>query len=168
MFNIPSMPGDDFGIQAAYTHAAIGYSGVTSPAWGEDDTGINVNGIGTLYQFGDAYWTGSHWSTPDAWSVAATGDFVVGGNFTISPLASYGGITVQRQRRRMISNKATVFDGGVVLDWSPVHNLDFALDLIYETSHQSTPTAFVRSPGGPAFVDNSSGFNGRLRITRSF
>ena len=163
MFNIPSMAGDDFGIQAAYTKAAIAYSGLQSPSWGEGDTGISVNGIGTLYQFADAYWTGNHWSTPDAWSVAATGDFVVGGNFTISPLASYGGIQYSGDVP-LISKKATVFDGGAVLDWSPVHNLDFALDLIYETSHQSKPTAYV----GPAFVDNASGFNGRLRITRSF
>ena len=163
MFNIPSMPGDDLGIQAVWTKAAIAYSGVTSPAWAEGDTGLNVNGIGTLYQFADAYWTGSHWSTPDAWSVAATGDFKVGANFTISPIASFGGLKYSGETP-LISNKIWAFDGGTVLDWSPVHNLDFALDLVYETSHQSKPTAYV----GPAFVDNSSGFNGRLRITRSF
>jgi hypothetical protein len=163
MFNIPSMPGDDFGVQAAWTHAAIAYSGITSPEWGEGDTGINVNGNGTLYQFGDAYWTGSRWATPDAWTIAATGDFKAGPNFTITPIASYGGITYNGSVP-LISKKATVFDGGAVLDWSPVHNLDFALDLVYETSHQSTPVAYI----GPKFISNSDGFNGRLRITRSF
>jgi hypothetical protein len=163
MFNFPGMPGDDLGVQAVWTHAAIAYSGLTSPAWGEGDTGLNVNGIGTLFQFADAYWNGSHWSAPDAWSIAATGDFVIGGNFTISPIASYGGLKYSGSTP-LISNKISAFDGGAVLDWSPVHNLDFALDLVYETSHQSKPTAYV----GPSFVSNASGFNGRLRITRSF
>jgi len=50
-----------------------------------------------------------------------------------------------------------------VFDWSPVKNLDFALDAIYESSHQSTPVGF-----GPGYLNNSDGFNGRIHVVRSF
>ena len=76
-----------------------------------------------------------------------------------------------RQQRRhywapCLSQKATAWWVGAVFDWSPVTNLDFAFDAIYESSHQSTPVAgFV---GANAWKANSDGFNGRLRITRSF
>ena len=163
MFNIPAMAGDDLGLQAAFAHAAIGYSGVASEVWDEGNTDINVNAIGTLYRFGDAYWSGGHWSTPDAWTIAAFADLHVAPTFTITPKLSYGAINYSGDAP-LISKSATAFVGGASLDWSPFQNLDFGLDLIVATSHQSKPAAYV----GPAFVDSASGFNGRLRITRNF
>ena len=56
---------------------------------------------------------------------------------------------------------------GAVFDWSPVKNLDFALDAVSELSHQTTPVGWS-DLGGGAFQNNADGFNGRLRVVRSF
>jgi len=66
-----------------------------------------------------------------------------------------------------LSQKATAWWVGAVFDWSPVKNLDFALDAIYESSHQSTPVGWTYSENG-TFHSDSDGFNGRLHIVRSF
>ena len=62
-----------------------------------------------------------------------------------------------------MSQKATTWWVGAVFDWSPVKNLDFALDAIYESSHQSTPATWVG-----AYDNNADGFNGRIHVVRSF
>jgi hypothetical protein len=50
----------------------------------------------------------------------------------------------------IFSQKATAWWVGAVFDWSPVKNLDFALDAVYESSHQSTPLAWASySVSGP-------------------
>ena len=65
-----------------------------------------------------------------------------------------------------LSQKATAWWVGAVFDWSPVKNLDFALDAIYELSHQSTPVGWAAGNG--AFHNDSDGFNARLHVVRSF
>ena len=64
----------------------------------------------------------------------------------------------------IFSQKATAWWVGAVFDWSPVKNLDFALDAVYESSHQSTPYSYV----GYTYYNNSDGFNARLHVVRSF
>jgi hypothetical protein len=54
-----------------------------------------------------------------------------------------------------------------VFDWSPVKNLDFALDVVYESSHQATPNGWA-TWGTTPFHNDSDGVNGRLHVVRSF
>lgn len=51
--------------------------------------------------------------------------------------------------------------------WDPVAHLDLNLELLYQTTHQSTPDGFVEA-GGVAWQSNSSGLAGRLSLTRDF
>ncbi len=68
---------------------------------------------------------------------------------------------------------------GADLGWNPVTNLNFDLELMYQSTTQAQPSGFLGtvynlgSPGGAVFVPgdwkgNSSGFAGRFRITRYF
>ncbi|RBP15732.1 hypothetical protein DFR50_1071, partial [Roseiarcus fermentans] len=63
--------------------------------------------------------------------------------------------------------------------WNPVTNLNFDLELMYQSTNQTKPSGFlgtvynVGGAGGAVFAPgawegNSSGFAGRLRITRYF
>ena len=54
-----------------------------------------------------------------------------------------------------------------MFDWSPVKNLDFALDAVYESSHQTTPEGWTLLGDGK-FQNDADGFNGRLHVVRSF
>jgi hypothetical protein len=54
-----------------------------------------------------------------------------------------------------------------VFDWSPVKNLDFALDAVYESSHQSTPIDWYTYTT-TAWKANSDGFNAGIHVVRSF
>jgi hypothetical protein len=59
-FNLPMLsPDSKVAFQGAYAHGAIGYSGATSPAWGEQDQGFNTNGNGTLFPMADAIMSGT-------------------------------------------------------------------------------------------------------------
>ena len=63
---------------------------------------------------------------------------------------------------------------GADIGWNPVTNLNFDLELMYQHVNQDRPTALIGTvfnngafvPG--AWQGNSSGFEGRLRITRYF
>ena len=67
---------------------------------------------------------------------------------------------------------------GADLGWMPVTNLNFDLELMYQSTNQSTPSGFLGTvynsgqsneffvPG--AWEGNSSGFAGRFRVTRYF
>ena len=65
-----------------------------------------------------------------------------------------------------MSQKATAWWVGAVFDWSPVKNLDFALDAVYKLSHQSTPNGWIPAYG--PYNNNADGFNARLHVVRSF
>jgi hypothetical protein len=167
-FNLPMLSaGSKIGFQGAYAHGAIAYSGATSPAWAEDDQGFNPNGNGILFPMADAIFnpiTGS-WSLSDAWSLAAQLTWKLSPNFEIDPELSYAEVSYDSGASTIwgMSQKAEAWWVGAVFDWSPVKNLDFALDAIYESSHQSTPVGF-----GPGYLNNSDGFNGRIHVVRSF
>ena len=76
-------------------------------------------------------------------------------SITAARPANYWALSCRRRR--------TAWWVGAVFDWSPVKNLDFALDAVYESSHQSTPIGYVG-----AYQNNSDGFNGRIHVVRSF
>ena len=58
--------------------------------------------------------------------------------------------------------------GGAHANWDPVTNLDFQLDLMYASLHESTPVGTAALPVAAGWQDNSNGFYGRLAITRKF
>jgi hypothetical protein len=57
--------------------------------------------------------------------------------------------------------------GGGVLEWVPVNNLVFDLDLLYETGTQAAPVGWA-GVGPNAWKSHFDGFNGKLRIERDF
>ena len=65
-----------------------------------------------------------------------------------------------------LAQKATAWWVGAVFDWSPVKNLDFALDAVYKSSHRVDAGGLGTSDG--PFQNNADGFNGRLHVVRSF
>jgi len=171
-FNLPMLSaGSKIAFQGAYAEGAIGYSGATSPAWGEGDQGFNTNGNGTIFPMADGIFnpfTGA-FDKSKAWSATAQLTWKVSPNFEIDPELAYASVQYDTTAAAIwaISPKATAWWVGAVFDWSPVKNLDFAFDAIYESSHQATP-AFWTASGGAPYQNNADGFNGRLHIVRSF
>jgi hypothetical protein len=91
-FNLPMLSaGSKIAFQAAYAHGAFAYSGAGSPAWGEQDNGMNTNGNGTLFPSADAIYSvhGASWTLSDAWSAAAQLTWKVSPNFEIDPELAY-------------------------------------------------------------------------------
>jgi len=171
-FNLPMLsPGSKVAFQGAYAHGAIAYSGATSPGWGEQDQGFNTNGNGSLFQMADAvYVGGNNWELSNAWSAAAQLTWKVSPNFEIDPEVAYASVDYGSHAASAwfaLPQKAYAWWVGAVFDWSPVKNLDFALDAVYESSHQSTPLGWS-AYGATTFQNNADGFNGRLHVVRSF
>jgi hypothetical protein len=172
-FNLPALSaGSKIAFQGAYAHGAIGYSGAGAPAWGEQDQGFNTNGNGTLFPMADAVWTGGNsWSLSDAWTTAAQLTWKLSRNFEIDPEIAYASVDYGSAANKFydtwLSQKATAWWVGAVFDWSPVRNLDFALDTVYESSHQATPYHWTNLHDG-AFNNDSDGLNARLHVARSF
>ena len=155
-FNLPMLSaGSKIAFQGAYAHGAIGYSGAGSPAWGEQDQGFNTNGNGTLFPMADAIFT------VDRQFLVAVERLVGCGSVDLEGLAELRDRPGSRLRQRrlrqhgqpvldwLLSQKATAWWVGAVFDWSPVKNLDFALDAVYESSHQSTPIGWTSTRRRP-------------------
>ena len=185
-FNLPMLSaGSKIAFQGAYADGAIAYSGAGSPGWGEGDQGFNANGNGLVFPMADGVFdmSGSYHKS-QAWSAAAQLTWKLSPNFEIDPEVAYASVQYDSNTAAMwlVSPKADAWWVGSVFDWSPVKNLDFALDLVYEWSHQDTPTYWNTVPywtgshsagwnlvtGGGAFKNDTDGFNGRLHIVRSF
>ena len=170
-FNLPMLsPGSKIAFQGAYAHGAIAYSGATSPAFGETDQGFNTNGNGALFPMADAIYTGGDsWKLSNSWSLASILTWKISPNFEIDPELSYASVDYGSSAAAYwdMSQKAYAWWAGAVFDWSPVKNLDFSFDAIYESSHQSTPVGWVAATDG-AYHNDSDGFNGRIHVIRSF
>jgi len=168
-FNLPMLSaGSKIAFQGAYADGAIAYSGAGSPAWGEQDQGFNTNGNGLLFPMADGVFdVNGTYHKSEAWSAAAQLTWKVSPNFEIDPEVSYASVQYDSATAADwgISSKATAWWVGAVFDWSPVKNLDFALDAVYESSHQATPFGWSTAN---TFQNNADGFNGRLHVVRSF
>jgi hypothetical protein len=170
--NLPSLgnAADNISFQGAWTRDATEYSGLTRGAdQGAGPVTFNENGNGVAFQLSDAYqnaFTGA-WAIPTAWSLAAILDVTISPQFRIRPEISYGSIDYGSNASWFLSKSANEWLGGAVLDWIPVTNLDFSLDLLYGALHQSTPLANAFF-GSTSFQNNSDGFDGRLRVERDF
>jgi hypothetical protein len=174
-FNLPMLSaGSKIALQGAYAHGAIAYSGATSPAWGESDQGFNTNGNGVLFPMADAVynWDTDSYELSNAWSAAAQLTWKVSPQFEIDPEIAYASVAYGSGSSAYwgLSQKADAWWIGSVFDWSPVKNLDFALDLVYEWSHQSTPAFWdaADTTAYGAYKNNSDGINARIHVVRSF
>ena len=156
-----------------------------------------VNGNGQPMYMQDAFFNPitNQWSKPTAWSVSALIEHHFTPQFYLDLEGSVGqlkwsnqgggcglfsvGCAVSSGVTGALSPSATTWLVGADLGWNPVNNLNFDLELMYQSTNQSTPSGFlgtVYNTGGAAgavFVPGdwhgvSDGFAGRFRITRYF
>jgi hypothetical protein len=180
-FNLPTIgAGDEISLQGAWSQNAMWYSGIVGgmwdEAWGFGATG-GVNGNGVGMPVADAY--SNHngtWATPTAWTIAASGEFHLGPTWMIAPEIGYGEIHWSGLTTGVLSANTESWMGGAVFHWDPVAHLDFALELLYQSTNMSRPAAWtgdiINSSGvtttGNAWKSTSEGLEGRLMISRDF
>jgi len=194
-YNIPQLgAGDTVLVTGSYTQSAVWYSGLPDGMWGENG---QVNGNGQPMYLADAFFNPltNSWSKPTAWSVSALLEHHFTPQFYIDLEGSVGGLKwsnmgggcyilgfgcgIGQAIQGPLSKSATTWLGGVDLGWNPVTNLNFDLELMYQKVDQEKPSGFLGTvynlgnAGGAVFVPGawegtSSGFAGRLRITRYF
>jgi hypothetical protein len=185
-WNLPSFgAGDDVIITGAYTQNAVWYSGLPDAMNGENG---QVNGNGQAMILGDSYFNPltNSWSTPRAWSVSALLEHHWTPTFYTDLEGSVGGINWSGQSGGVCSALTGCIGTGVIsphtftylvgadIGWNPVTNLNFDLELMYQHVKQDAPSALIGTVlGSGAFIPgqfqgDSSGFQGRLRITRYF
>ncbi len=177
--------GDDIVLTGVYSQNAVWYSGLPDAMNGENG---QVNGNGQPMILADAYFNPltNSWSTPRAWSVSGLLEHHWTPTFYTDLEASVGGINWSNMNggfcapgiacvgTGVLSPHAITYLIGADLGWNPVTNLNFDLELMYQHVNQDRPTALVGTvynngafvPG--AWQGSSSGFEGRLRITRYF
>ncbi|HXZ15186.1 MAG TPA: porin, partial [Roseiarcus sp.] len=196
--NLPSLgAGDDALLTGSYTQSAFWYSGIPDMMWGENGQ-WNGNGQALYASdayFNP--WT-NQWSNPTAWSISALFEHHFTPQFYVDLEGSVAGVHWSNQggcsliglgclygaaAGGAISPSATLWLIGADIGWNPVTNLNFDLELMYADTNQSRPNGFLGTydpsifnvtthaygvffPG--AWEGNSSGFAGRLRITRYF
>ena len=192
--NLPSFgAGDDALLTGSYTQSAVWYSGLPDMMWGENG---QVNGNGQPMYMQDAYFNPitNTWSKPTAWSVSALIEHHFTPQFYLDLEGSVGqlkwsnqgggcyiygfGCGLLQAAQGAISPSATTWLVGADLGWNPVNNLNFDLELMYQSTNQSAPSGFLGTiyNSGQAsefFVPGnwhgvSDGFAGRFRITRYF
>ena len=197
-FNLPWWPGDSILFTGAYSRNAVWYSGLLDGMWGENG---QVNGNGQAMYLSDAYFNSftNQWSTPTAWSVTGllehhwTPTFYTdvegsigglqwsnqgGGGCGNGFVPGFGGCNIYNLGNGALSPHAFSWIIGADIGWNPVTNLNFDLELMYQSTNQSRPNGFLGTvynagqsnqyfvPG--AWEGTSSGFAGRFRITRYF
>ena len=192
--NLPSFgAGDDFLVTGSYTQSAVWYSGLPDMMWGENG---QVNGNGQPMFLQDAFFNPitNSWSKPTAWSVSALIEHHFTPQFYLDLEGSVGqlkwgnqgggcnflavGCAVSSAALGALSPSATTWLVGADLGWNPVNNLNFDLELMYQSTNQSTPngvlgTIYNWGQTNEFFVPGnwhgvSDGFAGRFRITRYF
>jgi len=186
-WNLPSFgAGDDVIVTGAYTQNAVWYSGLPDAMNGENG---QVNGNGQPMTLADAYFNPltNSWSTPRAWSVSALIEHHWTPTIYTDLEGSVGGINWSNQSGGVcstliggcvgtgfISPHAFTYLVGADIGWNPVTNLNFDLELMYQHVTQTAPSGNIGTVFGSgafvpgAFQGDSSGFQGRLRITRYF
>jgi hypothetical protein len=179
-FNLPTIgAGDEISLQGAWSRNATWYSGLPGAMWDEAwgfGAGGGVNGNGVGMPVADAY--SNHngtWATPEAWTIAASGEFHLGPTFMIDPEVGYGQLNWSGLTYGVLSTSTTSWMGGAVFHWDPVAHLDFNLELLYQSSNMSRPAAWSgdiivnnTTTTGNAWKSTSQGLEGRLEITRDF
>jgi len=169
-FNIPSYKGAKIGVTGAYSQNDIVASGIPDGVWGDGGQAINGNGQGMA--LGDAFANpNGTWATPKAFTITAYATAPVSSTVTFSLEGSYGELKwTGQQFASLLSNSKSFLVGGVI-NYDPVKNLDFQLELFYQNTKTDQPTGYGASaaPGfTSAWQGRSDGFAGRLFVTRSF
>ena len=184
-YNLPSFgAGDDVILTGSYTQNAAWYSGLPDAMNGENG---QVNGNGQAMILGNSYFNPltNQWSTPRAWSASMLLEHHWTPTFYTDLEGSVGGINWTGQSGGVCAAGACVGTGvisphaftylvGADIGWNPVTNLNFDLELMYQHVTQSAPSGNIGTVyGSGAFIPgawegDSSGFQGRLRITRYF
>jgi hypothetical protein len=176
--------GDDILFTGSYTRNAAWYSGLPDAMNGENG---QVNGNGQPMILADSYFNPltNQWSTPTAWSVTGLLEHHWTPTFYTDLEASIGGIRWSGENGSVltpggfagtgvISPSAFTWLVGADIGWNPVTNLNFDLELMYQSVSQERPNALIGTVlNTGAFIPgqwegNSEGFQGRLRITRYF
>ena len=176
--------GDDIILTGVYTQNAVWYSGLADAMNGENG---QVNGNGQPMILADSYFNPltNSWSTPRAWSVSGLLEHHWTPTFYTDLEASIGGLNWSNMNGSfcgftscvgtgVLSPHAITYLIGADIGWNPVTNLNFDLELMYQHVNQDRPTALVGTVlNTGAFIPgqwqgDSSGFQGRLRITRYF
>ncbi len=159
--NLPSFgAGDDALITGSYTQSAVWYSGLPDMMWGENG---QVNGNGQSMYMSDAYFNPftNSWSKPTAWSVSALIEHHFTPQFYLDLEGSVGqlkwsnqgggcglfavGCAVASGVTGALSPTATTWLVGADLGWNPVNNLNFDLELMYQSTNQATPKWLPRN-----------------------
>ena len=178
--------GSKIAFQGAYAHGAIAYSGAGSPAGASRTRASTPTATARCSRWPTRVrYSTAHYHKSKAWSAAAQLTWKVSPNFEIDPEVSYASVEYDRRHGCDVAGLARRpkrWWVGAVFDWSPVKNLDFALDaglrvvasghadLLGTTvpdrtgSHRRVGTGY----GGGASKNDTDGFNGRLHIVRSF
>jgi hypothetical protein len=177
-------PGDDAIFTGSFTRNATWYSGLPDAQNGENG---QVNGNGQPMYMADAYFNPltNSWATPTAWSVSTLIEHHWTPTFYTDFEGSVGGINWTGQNGSvltptgpfgtgLISPHAFTYLIGADIGWNPVTNLNFDLELMYQHVQQDAPSGNIGTiyssgafiPG--AWQGDSSGFQGRLRVTRYF
>jgi hypothetical protein len=192
--NLPSFgAGDDALITGVFSRSAMWYSGINDAMWSENG---QVNGNGQPMWGADAFFNPvtNQWSSPTAWSVSGliehhfTPQFYLdleGSIFGLNWSNMGGGCNVAlpscllaQGAQGPLSPHAFSWLIGADLGWNPVTNLNFDLEMMYQSTNQAAPSGFLGTvynygQANEFFVPGdwkgvSSGFAGRLRITRYF
>jgi hypothetical protein len=168
--NLPMLgAGDDIQLQAVWSQNAIWYSGISDAMWGENG---QVNGNGVMMPVADAFSNlNGTWATPTAWSLGAITELHFGPTFSVDPEVSYAQLTWSGLSGSMsgaISTNSQSWVVGGIGHWDPVPHLDFALELLYQDTHQSMPAAYTVPAGDVAWKSDTSGIASRFMITRDF
>jgi hypothetical protein len=171
-FNLPTLgAGDNFQIQGVWTKNAMWYSGIPDGMWGENGA---VNGNGLAMSVGDTYYATANkfgtagFATPTAWSIGSTFEHHFSPVFSFDPEIAYAELNWSGSNGQLSSNAQSWIIGGVA-HWDPVPLLDFAFEVLYQNTHQSTPGLYTaKANGGLAFPSTSDGVAGRFYITRNF
>ena len=186
--------GDDLLLTGAYSQSAVWYSGLLDGMWGENG---QTNGNGQPMFLADSFFNPvtNQWAQAEGMvrlgPARAPLDAGLlhrfrsldrrrrveqhGRRLELRAAAS----SSPRPRQAPVSPRALSWIIGTDIGWSPVTNLNFDLELMYQATTQSAPSGFLGTVynaggvGGPVFVPgdwrgNSNGFAGRLRITRYF
>jgi Porin subfamily len=172
--------GDDILFTGSYTRNATWYSGLPDAMNGENG---QVNGNGQQMFLADAYFNPltNQWSTPTAWSVSGLLEHHWTPTIYTDLEGSVGGVrwsgmngSVGGVGTGVLSPSAFTYLIGADIGWNPVTNLNFDLELMYQAVSQERPNALAGTvfntgafiPG--AWEGDSSGFQGRIRVTRYF
>jgi hypothetical protein len=160
--NAPALgEGDDLQAQAVYSRNAIWYSGIPEEMVNENG---QTNGNGQQQFLADAYFNGRTWGTPSAWSIEAYYEHHFSPQFYLDPVIAIADLRWSGTGG-LIAPSLTSAIVGADFGWTPVTNLSFDLELMFQTTDQAKPAAYV---GLNPWVANSSGLEARLRIQRSF